>query len=250
MYSARIVNPAFAGDDTGSEITFRQLPERDPKEVTARKMFEAYGGTVQSMKAAAGMGAVSGALVGAKAGIPGAIIGAALGALSGFWKGKAYRTRAYAQLDALGLLRKPRFRYRSVTYLRNQEFVFMRYPYAEQTALVIVPILQGHYPHMTVQELTKVGQASQVALIKFRQQNSDVPLALAAETILAYYGILRNAAGVYDLAYKPEPGAHYHPPPEHIPSIPSEPPPIADSKRTSYLWIAAGVVAAFLIYRR
>lgn len=231
----------------------RELPERDPKEVTARQIFESYGADVQSMKVQAGIGAVQGALVGSKAGIPGAFIGAVLGALAGFWKGKAYRERVYAQLDALGLLRKPRIRDRGVLAMKNQDFVFMRYPYAEQTALIIVPILQKHY-QLTVQELTKIGQASQVALIRFRKQNSDVPLALAAEAILAYYGIIRNAQGVYDLAYKPGYGEHYQPPPplQHMPIIPSQPPPTdgEGAIRRNYLLIAGAIVAAVLILRR
>ena len=254
MYSSTIVNPVSFGYETGYEIT-RELPlARDPEELSARQVFESYGADIQSMRIKTGMAAVTGALAGSKAGIPGIVIGAALGALAAYWKGKAYRTRVYAELDAMGLLRKPRIKYRGSTYLRNQDFVFLRYPYAETTALVIVPILQKHYPDLTVQELTEIGQNAQRALIKFRQANQDVPLSLAAEVILAYYGVMRNAQGVYDLAYEPEPDSHYQPPPPgHIPSIPTKPTPKpAHDPGTSqvYWWIAAAMIGAALILRK
>lgn len=246
-----------------AEYKFRTIPEaeRDPENVRARQLFEEYGVDVQSMKIKASIGAVTGALAGgSKAGIPGAVIGAAIGALTSYWKSKAYRNQVYAQLDAMGLLRRPRVRYRGATALRNAKFVFVRLPFAEQTALIIVPLLQKYYPNMTDAQLTNAGQNSQRALILFRQSYPDVPLALAAEAVLAYYGITRNAAGQYDLFAKPSPGQSYLQPPrpvitpsaDEVPEVPDLPPPITpppegERKRPWMIYLVIGGIVLLML---
>lgn len=235
-----------------AEYEFRVIPEseRIPDDLVARQLFERYAADVQSVKIGTGIGAVTGALAGSKAGIPGVVIGAALGALAGYWQGKANRTRVYAELDAAGLLESPRIRRRDVWSLHNARFVFVRLPYAELTALVIVPVLQKHYPGMTDAELTAIGRNSQSALLRFRRENPDIPIGLAAETILAYHGIIRNAAGVYDLLMPPTPGEHYQPPPPgHTPTIPPPPQDIPGAyatKQPNY-WLYAAIITGVVI---
>ncbi len=237
-----------------AEYVFRIIPEHEPSAevLEARRIFEGYSATVQSMKVQTGIGAVSGALAGSKAGIPGVVIGAALGALRGFWKSKANRTRIYAQLDSMGLLKKPQVRYRGTWDLHNSKFVFVRLPYADQTALVILPILQRHYPDMTDVQLTARGQAAQRALIQFRREHTDIPLALAVEVVLLYFGIARNALGEYDLITPPLPGQHYPPPPGYIPVIPGQehaPPPEEEDEegKPNYLLYAGLAVGGVLL---
>lgn len=227
----------------------REYPEHEPSAelLQARQVFEQYGATVRNMKIATGIGTVNGALAGSKLGIPGAIVGAALGALSGYWKSKAVRTRIYAQLDAMGLLAKPSIRLRNVTYLHNAKFTFQRYPYGEQTALVIIPILQKHYPHITDERLTELGQGAQVALMKFRREHPDIPIALAIEVILLLYGIARNALGEYDLITPPSPGQDYHPAP--LPSPVHTPPPTPPPSVPNY-WLYAGVIVGGVLLLR
>lgn len=237
------------------EYEFRVFPEHEmsAESLEARRVFEMYGTSIQSAKVQTGIGVVTGALAGSKAGLPGVVIGAAVGAVAGYWKSKAARTRVYAQLDAMGLLKRPRIRYRTTWALHNKKFVFTRLPYAEQTALIIVPILQTHYPAMTDSELTRIGQASQRALITFRKENKDIPLALAVEVILAYYGIGRNAAGEYDLVIAPTPGTHYAPPPIQAPTLPPPPHDTPEDDRTAqpnYWLYAAGAVGLILLARR
>ncbi len=232
----------------------RDIPIRDA-DIVARQTFEQYGADMQTMKINTGISAVSGGVAGfMKAGPPGLVIGAALGALSGYWKGKAYRSKVYAQLDALGLFSRPTFRYRDVTTLYGREFTFLRYPYGEQTARIIVPVLKQHYPDMTTMKLTEIGTAAQKSLLQYRRTYPDLPIALAAETILAYFGVVRKDGGEYDLFQPPTNGQHYQPPPKRLPVIdqpdPNEPPAAEASAGDSYLWIGAGILAALLIYRQ
>lgn len=230
---------------TMAEYVFRVLPEHEPSAelLAARRIFESYGGSVQSMKVQTGIGAISGAYAGSKGGIPGAVIGAALGALTSYWKSKSSRMRVYAQLDAMGLLKKPQVRYRGTWELHNSKFLFLRLPYAEQTALVILPIMQRHYPAMTDAQLTARGQAAQRALIKFRQEHTDIPLALAVEVILLYSGIARNDLGEYDLIRQPLPGEHF-PPPGDFP-VHALPPLEANPNYLLYVGLAVGGVLLF-----
>ncbi len=230
-----------------AEYVFRILPEHEPSAevLEARRIFEGYGATIQSMKVQTGISAISGALAGSTAGIPGAVIGAAIGALAGYWKSKSVRTRVYAQLDAMGLLKKPRVRYRGTFELHNSKFVFLRLPYAEQTALIIVPILQRHYPDMTDVQLTQRGQAAQRALIQFMREHRDIPLALAVEVILLYFGIARDALGEYDLIRPPLPGEHYLPPPGYVAE--HAPPAAAEDPKPNYLLYAGLAVGGVLL---
>lgn len=235
-----------------STLEFRVIPKSEPLagDLSARRIFESYGADLQSMKVQTGIGAVTGALAGGKMGVPGVVIGSALGALAGYWKGKTYRNKIYAQLDAAGVLEGPRIARRSVLNLRNAQFVFLRYPYAELTALVIVPLLQKYYPYMTVSDLTVIGQNAQRTLLHFRRENPDAPIALAADVILAYYGIMKNAAGVYDLVAPPTAGQHYVPPPPgHIPTLP-KPPGDTDGREEAdepNYWLYAAIVAGAVI---
>ncbi len=232
----------------------RDLPTRDV-DLAARQRFEQYGADMQSAKINTGISAVSGGVSGfMAAGPPGLVIGAALGALTGYWKSKAYRKKVYAQLDALGLLSRPTVRYRSVATLYGREFTFLRYPYGEQTARIIVPVLKNHYPDMTTMELTQIGTAAQKTMQQYRRAHPDLPISLAAETILAYFGVVRKDGGEYDLFQPPTNGQPYQPPPKRIPVIdqpdPNAPPPSAAEAGVSYLWIGAGILAALLLYRQ
>ena len=228
------------------------IPEMSD-DTAARRAFEQYTGGAQSSKVQIAMGAIGGAIAGIKGGPPGIFIGALLGTLGGFWRSKSYRLQVYAQLDAMGLIRKRRTRYRGVWTGRNSQFVFTRYPYADLTALVIVPLLQEHYPNLSVAELTRTGQDSQRALIKFRQENPDMPISLAAEIILAYYGIIRNQSGVFALAVEPATGEQYQTPPAQGPTLPTpddRPTEDATGKPNYLLYAGIGIIAALIIARR
>ena len=227
----------------------RELTRTDPRDAasgmndaTARQIFESYGADLQSLKIKAGIGAVTGALTGLKAGPAGVFVGAALGALAVYWKGKAYRMQVYAQLDALGLLRRPTHRYRDVTALARRKFAFLRYPYGEQTALIILPLLQKYYPDMTDAELTEIGTNVQKALLQFRRQNQDIPIALAAEGVLAFFGVVRNAAGEYDLIAEARAVEHYQPP-----AI-SPPPPGAKKKPSKLIYYIISAIILLMLY--
>lgn len=237
----------------------RDFPTRDPREareqadITARNIFESYGGTVQSIKIQTGIGAISGSLTGLKAGPVGAFVGAALGALAGYWRGKAYREQAYAQLDAMGLLERPRFMRRDTISMLEQKFTFMRYPYGEQTALVILPLLQKHFPEMTDAELTEIGTNTQRTLRKFRADHPDIPLALAAEAVLAYYGVIRDLAGEYYLDPEARTGEDYISPPVRLSLSPALSPPISPpvdrKKKPSYLiYYVVGAIILIALY--
>ena len=107
---------------------------------------------------------------------------------------------------------------------------------------------------MTNPELYDIGHASQRALIAFRAENPDVPISLAAETVLAYYGIIRNAAGEYDLFRPAVHGQPYQPPPGQYPTAAPPvhaPPPIQPSAAGFALYAAIGaVVLAVMIASR
>ena len=219
----------------------------------ARRAFELLTSGQQSVKVQSGIGCIGGMLAGAKAGPVGIVVGGLLGTLAGFWKSKSYRAGVYAQLDAMGLVRKRPQRYRDIWTAYNSEFVFARLPYAELTARVIVPLLQKSYPEMTNPELYDIGHASQRALIAFRADNPDVPISLAAETVLAYYGIIRNAAGEYDLFRPAVHGQPYQPPPGELPTMPRPLHAPADKKeKPNYMLYAAigAVVLAVMIASR
>lgn len=238
----------------------RDFPTRDPEAVAqdsaARQIFESYGADMQTWKIKTGIGAISGALTGLKAGPIGAFVGAALGALAGYWKGKAYRQQVYAQLDEMGLLKRPRFMRRDVLSLARQKFTFMRYPYGEQTALVILPILQKYYPDMTDAELTTAGTNVQKSLLYYRREHKDIPIALAAEAVLAYYGVLRNEWGEYDLLPEARAGEVYQPPtiwqpPSISPSIspPISPPGEEKKKPSRLIYYVIGAIILILLYQ-
>lgn len=203
-----------------ADYDFREI-ERTPQDDAALQKFESYRAGLKMQKIGVGIGAITGALAGSKGGIPGIAVGAVLGTLSGFWRYKAYREQAYALMKSAGLIRKRQLYRRDVWSIRLQTFAFLRLPYAELTAWRIVPILQAHYPDMTDRQLQQIGADSQRALIKFRRENPDIPIELAADAILAWHGILRDAAGNYDLVTV-EP--RYRPPDvAHIPTMPTEP---------------------------
>ncbi len=224
------------------DYQFREW-ELNEADAAARAQFEMYRAGKQSSTVQTGIAVVGGAYTGFTAGgPPGAVIGAALSALASYWKSKAKRQVVYAQMDAVGLLRKPRVRYRSAEYSYNTRFVFVRYPYAEQTATIIVPILQKYYPTMSDSQLHKAGTTAQLALIELRKQHKDIPLSLAAEAVLAFNGIARNAAGEYDLITQPTPGVHYTPPPViHYGNEPPHTPPPTSTPYMLYVLIGLGV---------
>lgn len=238
----------------------RDFPTRDPSDaateradITARNIFESYGGTVQSIKIQAGIGAISGSLTGLKAGPVGAFVGAALGALAGYWRGKAYREQAYAQLDAMGLLERPRFMRRDVVSMLGKKFTFMRYPYGEQTALVILPLLQKYFPEMTDADLNTIGTNTQRTLRRFRADHPDIPLALAAEAVLAYYGVLRNAVGEYYMIPEARTGDDYISPSVYLSLSPALSPPISPpvdrkKKPSSLIYYIIGAIILIVIY--
>lgn len=233
----------------------RVLPtvERSEEDIRARQVFEQYSSIIQASKISVAISAVSGAIAGGtKAGPIGAAAGAVLGALVGYWKRKTYRIQAYVGMKSQGLLQKRRIGRRDLWSLQTAKFAFVRLPYAELTALVIVPILQRHYPDMNEAELVDVGHRTQRTLITFRKQYLDIPIELAAEAILAFYGIIREPGQDYDLAWMPTPGEPYQPPPEgQIPMITTTREPIPADKdaksAASNYWIYLALIVAVLI---
>lgn len=239
----------------------RDIPaaERDPQVLETRNVFETYATDLQGKKISIAISGVTTALAGAQAGgIPGAAIGFVVGTLTSFWRRKAYRQQVYAQMDAAGLLKRPRTARRGVLALRNEKYVFVRYPYAEQTALVIIPILEEHYPDLSEAEKTNIGQNAQKALILFRREYPDVPLSVAAEAVLAYYGIIRNASGVYDVFQRPTPGQGYEQPPtpaitrpapmpeDELPP-PLSPPPEEKKKTSPIYYVVIGILVLLIL---
>jgi hypothetical protein len=235
----------------------RELPEHelDPAELEARRIFESYTSGAQSAKFNMAAGAISGVLAGYKAGPPGIFLGALIGTLGGFWRSKAYRERAYIELERLGVIKARRYRYRSVWDMHNAEYVFVRLPYAELTAWKIVPLIEAAYPQMAKSEIADVGRASQRTLIEFRKANPDIPISMGADLVLAYYGVMRDADGEYSLQTLP---GHVYIPPSayHIPIIPpttTEPNGhngASEKEEPNYMLYALAFIAVLFIMRQ
>jgi len=221
-------------------------------ETKARARWEQLTGGTRDIRFNTATGAISGALAGASAGPPGIIVGAALGALAGLWRGKAYREMAYAEMDAMGVLRKTRTSFRSIRYMQPDDFVFIRLPYANLTAYVIAPLLQEAYPDMSKMEIANTARASQRTLIDFHEKYPDVPITLAADIVLAYYNIIRDESGEYAVIegdkkeYIPPIHEHiYIPPPDD-----REPHTHSDlEKKPNYALYGAIILALFLVLR-
>ena len=232
----------------------RDLPitERDDSAIQAR--FEQLAPGIQASDISVAISAASWAAAGAKvAGPYGAAAGAVVGALIGFWNKKAYREQAYAQMKAEGLLQTRSLSKRGVLDLHLNTYSFARLPYSNLTALVIVPILKKNHPDMSEEDLRAAGRGTQRSLIAFRKEYPDIPIELAAEVVLAYYGIIREPGQDYALASKPKPGEPYKPPPIRPPSVsppvspPISPPPEKKKKNPIFLYIVVGVIVILIL---
>lgn len=183
------------------------------EETQARAAFEAFSDGKRNKKIGIAISAASWAYTGFKVGGPiGAGVGAALGVLAGYWGLKSYRARVYAELDAAGLVRKPRVRIRSILTYREVDLpMFWRYPHGEIVGDAVIEVMTQQYPNMSQEEINTEAYAVVKTFDQFRRNNPDVPIEIAAEVILLLNGIRRNAqTGDYErfeLEFPEEPTA-------------------------------------------
>lgn len=183
-----------------------------------RAAFEALSDGARNRKIGIAISAASGAYTGFSIGGPvGAAIGGALGVLTGLWGLKSYRERAYAELEAAGLVSRPRFRSRSLLsrYISDTPG-FFRYPHSELIGDAVIQVLTDQYPGMTVQDINASAYAVVKTFDQFRRDNPDVPVEIAAEVILLMHEVRQNPqTGMYErftLQFPEEPPPVYYPP--------------------------------------
>lgn len=166
-----------------------------------RAAFEALSDGARNRKIGIAISAASGAYTGFTIGGPvGAAIGGALGVLSGLWGLKSYRERAYAELEAAGMVSRPRLRSRSLLdrYISDMPG-FFRYPHSELVGDAVIEVLAKQYPGMTEQEINASAYTVVKTFDRFRRDNPDVPIEIAAEVILLMHEVRRNAqTGTYE----------------------------------------------------
>lgn len=159
-----------------------------------RAQFEALSEGMRNKKIGIAVNAASGAYTGFSIGGPiGAAVGGALGTLIGYWGMKSYRARVYAELEAAGLVRKRRTDNRSTLYrMISGEPGFLRFPYSETVGYAVIDVLTEYNPGMSEQEINSEAYAVAKTFHEFRRNLPDIPLEIAAETILMLNGIRRN----------------------------------------------------------
>ncbi|KKN15018.1 hypothetical protein LCGC14_0990200 [marine sediment metagenome] len=209
----------------------------------ARAQFEALSEGIRNKKIGIAVNAASFAYTGFTVGGPiGAGVGAALGTLIGLWGMKSYRERVYAELEAAGMISRPRTRYRSIwdRYI-SEEPGFLRYPGGEAVGYAVIEVLTDQYPTMSEQEISAEAYAIVKVFHQFRRSNPDVPIEIAAEVILLMNGIRRN----------PQTG-NYEP---FTLEFPEEPPPVEQPpaaeplSETKIAWGLAAAALAILAFR-
>jgi len=212
-----------------------------------RAQFEALSDGMRNKKIGIAVNAASGAYTGFSIGGPiGAGIGAALGGLIGYWSMKSYRARVYAELEAAGLIRKRRTSSRSTLYrMISDEPGFLRFPYSETVGYAVIAVLEKYKPGMSKEEINREAYAVAKTFHEFRRSLPDIPIEIAAETILMLNGIRRS----------PETG-EYEPFelvfPEDEPVVEPEPitKPGGQIDTETLAWLLAGVVVLAVILQR
>jgi hypothetical protein len=208
------------------------------EESQIREKFEALSDGIRNKKIGIAVNAASFAYTGLTVGGPiGAAVGAALGTLIGLWGMRGYRQSVYAELEAAGMISRPRTRYRSIwdRYI-SEEPGFLRYPGGEAVGYAVIEVLTDRYPRRTQQEIDAEAYAIVKTFAQFRRNNPDVPIEIAAEVILLMNGIRRNAQT-----------GNYEP---FTLEFPEEPPPVEQppaAEPLSQRKIAWGLAAAALV---
>jgi hypothetical protein len=225
--------PRFETDADG----FRVFPEHEDSK--ARIAFELYGHGEQERLIGMGMSTASGALAGSSAGPVGILVGGLLGTIAGYWKVKTYRSQRYAAYaEAGGIVERRRAGRRSLFY-RDPDEHGWRYPYGDLVADVVVDVLSKRSPEMSIVQLRDVGAQSLRVFKAFRMAHPDIPLELAADTILAHYGIVAKPDA--------ENGYVYDPHAAHTVIHPTVPPPdVAEREGANWLIYAAAAAVVLV----
>lgn len=211
-----------------------------------RATFEALSDGMRNKKIGIAVNAATFAYTGFTIGGPiGAGVGAALGTLIGLWGLKSYRTRVYAELEAAGMVSRPRFRSRSVwdRYISDTPG-FFRYPHSEVVGDAVIEILTRQYPGMSQDDVNAAAYRVVKTFDTFRRNNPDVPVEIVAEVILLLNGIRRNPqTGNYErfiLEFPEDP-----PSGERPPSGETFAKPLSETKIAWGLAAAALIILAF-----
>lgn len=199
-------------------ITMRDLSRTEESETRAR--FEEFSDGVRNKKIGLAISAASGAYTGFTVGGPiGAVIGGVLGVLTGLWGLKSYRAGVYAELEAAGMVSRPRTRSRSVMDRHISTVPSIReFPHSRLVSYAVIDVLSKQYPQMSDEEINAEAYAIVKTFDEFRRNSPDVPIEVCAEVILLLNGIRRNAntgdyeTFVLEFPEEPPPPMDYYPP--------------------------------------
>lgn len=225
-------------------ITMRDLPRTEESET--RERFEALSDGVRNKKIGIAISAASGAYTGFTVGGPiGAAVGGALGVLTGLWGLKSYRAGVYAELQAAGLVSRPRTRTRSVMDRHISDTPSIReFPHSRLVSYAVIDVLSEQYPLMSNEAINAEAYAIAKTFDEFRRNNPDVPIEIAAEVILLLNGIRRNAqTGAYETFVLEFP--------EEPPTVDYYPPPATERNDVKIAWwLAVAAIIIFALRRR
>lgn len=216
------------------------------EESETRAQFEALSDGARNKKIGIAISAASWAYTGFTVGGPiGAAVGGALGVLTGLWGLKSYRARVYAELEAAGMVSRPRTRSRSVMDRHISDTPSIReFPHSRAVSYAVVEVLSEKYPRMSDEDINAETYAIVKTFDEFRRNNPDVPIEVCAEVILLLNGIRRNVeTGDYEsfiLEFPEE-----EPPPAFYPDAAE---PLNQTKLA--WWLAAAALIIFLFRRK
>jgi len=212
------------------------------EESETRAQFEALSDGMRNKKIGIAVNAASYAYTGFTVGGPvGAAVGGALGVLIGLWGLKGYRARAYAELEAAGVVSiKKRPRSRSIMDRQISNVPSIReFPHSRAVSYAVMEVLSEKYPRMSDEDIYAETYAIVKTFDQFRRNNPDVPIEICAEVILLLNGIRRNPqTGDYEsfeLEFPEEPPPDYTPVAE----------PLNETKLAWWLAAAALLIFAF-----
>ena len=194
----------------------------------------------------AGVGWTVGSFIGMAT--TGPILGA-VSAVSGligmFWGKKAAREQrlAYYAQQGIEIQRRP-YASRSVLY-RDSSLQFAG-QHSDIVAEVLVEVLRKDRPDLSLRQLRRIGNTAMNVFREFTMKFSELPVEIAADSVLAIYGVFSNTTALGEREY------YYRTP--GTPAVPPETPTdslLEDEKKDSTLlyWILAGLIVIVLSRR-